>query len=295
MTVQKSNLTIRNTSFTWGTQVYVMGIINVTTDSFSGDGTLVTEGDWCEVSCAQGEQFVRDGAHILDVGGESTRPGSVPVSTEEELARVLPVISALATRVTVPISIDTIKPEVARQALQAGASILNTVADVRITPQLLQVAHEFGVPIIITHNRSNEKNLHIDPQLGGRYEGIVYTDVVADVGAYLLELVQLGLAVGIPHEHIILDPGIGFGKTTEQNLQLIKYLEHITNMGYPVLVGPSRKSFLGYKLNLPKEERLEATIAAAVLSAERGADIVRVHDVKAVVRALALTDAVLRV
>lgn len=281
-------------TFEWGTRTYIMGIINATPDSFSGDGLMANGGDWVGRAVAQGVQQVKDGADILDVGGESTRPSSTPVSLEEELARVIPVIEGLAKEVSIPISIDTYKSEVTRQAVRAGASIINDVRALKADPAIAGVAHEFNVPLILMHNHSEPENAAQSDRLGGRYIGMEYGDLMSDIKSELEKSVGAALKAGVARENIIVDPGIGFGKTVEQNLELIFRLREMKTLGFPVLVGPSRKSFLGYTLNLPSEERLEATIAAVTLCIERGADIVRVHDVKAMYRAAALADAVVR-
>jgi len=271
-----------------------MGIINVTPDSFSGDG-LLTEGEVVARALAQAEQFVRGGADILDIGGESTRPGAAPVSAEEEMARVLPVIEALSRQGWDAIlSVDTYKAEVAEAALRLGAHWVNDVWGLRADERMAEVVARYGAVVILMHNRSQPQHAELRERLGGRYVGIDYEDLIEDIKRELLASVALAQAAGVPHEHIILDPGIGFGKTVEQNLVLIQRLDTFKALGYPILLGPSRKSFIGYTLNLPPDQRLEGTLAAVVLGVERGADIVRVHDVEAVVRAVRMTEAILR-
>lgn len=278
-------------TFEWGKKTYVMGIVNATPDSFSGDGLIqeATPLGWVEAAVAQGIQMEKDGADILDVGGESTRPGSTPISLEDELARVIPVIARLAKEVKVPISIDTYKAEVARQAVAAGASIINDVWGGRREPGILRVAAESGVPIILMHNRSQAAEVE-----GERYVRVEYKDLMGDIKKELQEQVDVALAAGVTAENIIIDPGIGFGKTVEQNLELVNRLGELKELGYPVLVGPSRKSFVGYTLDLPASERLEGTLAAVTLCIQKGADVVRVHDVKETDRAVKFTDAVVR-
>jgi dihydropteroate synthase len=272
-----------------------MGIINVTPDSFSGDGTLRGgQDDWVARAVAQGVAQVAAGAHLLDVGGESTRPGSQPVSLDDELRRVLPVVSALAQSVRVPISIDTYKAETARQALAAGASLINDVWGLRMDPAMGAVAAETGAGLILMHNRSRPKDAAQSAQLGGRYVGVDYRELLADIAAELKQSVQLALRAGVAAERLILDPGIGFGKTVEQNLELVDRLGELCALGYPLLVGPSRKSFVGYTLNLPPEQRLEGTAAAVALCIDRGADIVRVHDVAEMARVARIADAIVR-
>ena len=275
--------------FDWGMKTYLMGIVNVTPDSFSGDGLATTD-----AAVEQGMQMEKDGADILDIGGESTRPGSTPVSLEEELSRVIPVVERLAKEVKIPLSIDTYKAEVARRAIDAGALIINDVWGGRMEPKILAVAAEKNVHIIIMHNRSEPKDATQTEALGGRYVGVEYKDLLGEINAELQVSIDAALRAGIAKENIIIDPGIGFGKTVEQNLELVRRFDELKTLGYPILAGPSRKSFVGYTLNLPPEERLEGTLAAIALSIEKGADIVRVHDVKEANRVRRFTDAVVR-
>lgn len=277
----------------WGTRTFIMGILNVTPDSFSGDG-LLSRQDVIAAALEQAWQFAAAGADILDIGGESTRPGAQPVSAEQEAARVLPVIEALRRAgPDVLLSVDTCKASVANAALQAGAHWVNDVWGLRADPDLAVLVAAANVPIVLMHNRSQPANTELQARLGGRYVGIEYANLIEDVRNELLQSVALAHAAGIPDTHIILDPGIGFGKTVAQNLELMRRLDEIRALGYPLLLGPSRKSFIGYTLNLPPEQRLEGTLAACVLGIERGADILRVHDVSAVARAARLTDAIL--
>ncbi|MCE9541042.1 dihydropteroate synthase [Candidatus Kaiserbacteria bacterium] len=276
-------------TFQWGMRTYVMGIVNVTPDSFSGDGIPDVE-----AAVEQGIQMEKEGADILDVGGESTRPGSTPVSLEEELSRIIPVVERLAKRVHIPVSIDTYKSEVARRAIEAGASIVNDVWGGTMEPDILKVAAEKNVPIVLMHNRSKPKDLAQEEKLGGRYVGVAYKDLIGDIKRELQISIDAALASGIQKENIIIDPGIGFGKTVEQNLELVNHLEEIKAFGYPLLVGPSRKSFVGYTLDLPPEDRLEGTLAAVTLCIQKGADIVRVHDVQEACRVARFADAVVR-
>lgn len=279
--------------FSWGTRTYVMGILNITEDSFSGDGVLV-EKDFVQAAVAQAQRFVSEGAHILDVGGESTRPGSELVSQTEELRRVIPVVRALSQAVQIPISVDTYKAAVAREAITAGANCINDVWGGTKDPMVYAVAAELKVPIVLMHNASAGQRVHSDARLGSRFVGTDSRDVVADVSRELLSLAEAAQAHGVSHENIILDPGFGFGKTVEQNLELVRRMSELVALDYPILAGISRKSFVGYTLNLPPAERLEGTLAAAILCAERGASIVRVHDVQAVSRALEFTDTIVR-
>ena len=283
------SLTVGPHTFEWGSRTYVMGILNVTPDSFSGDGVVEVER-----AVALAEAQVAAGAHLLDVGGESTRPGSEPIPLEEELRRTIPVVRALAGRVSVPISIDTYKAEVARQAIAAGATILNDVWGLRMDPDLAGVAAEAGVAVVLMHNRSRPKDAVQEAHLGGRYVGVEYGDLMEDIARELGESIELALRAGVREDRLIVDPGIGFGKTVEQNLELVDRLSEIASLGRPILVGPSRKSFVGYTLNLPPDQRTEGTAAAVTLCIDRGADIVRVHDVAQMARVARIADAVVR-
>ncbi|MCB8979692.1 MAG: dihydropteroate synthase [Ardenticatenaceae bacterium] len=279
--------------FDWGTKTYVMGILNVTPDSFSGDGILQRE-DEIAAAVAQAQQFAADGADIIDIGGESTRPGSTPVTEAEELARVIPVIEAVRTAVPLPISVDTYRATVAEAALAAGANWINDVWGFRMDSRLAQVAAQANCPVVLMHNRSKPKDVAQEERLGGRYVGIEYNDLIEDIKRELGESVELALQAGVKEEHIILDPGVGFGKTVAQNLQIVNQLDQFKTMGYPILLGTSRKSFIGYTLDLPPEERLEGTAATVAIGIDRGADVVRVHDVKSIVRLAKMTDAIIR-
>ena len=261
------------TEFRWGERTYVMGVINVSPDSFSGDGL-----DSAEAAVAQARRFVADGVDIIDVGGESTRPGSTPISVNEELRRVVPVLERLAEEVTVPISVDTYKLEVARQALDAGAQMLNDIWGLKQEPRLAELAAKRGVPIILMSNQRDK------PQ---RY-------IVAAVISDLKRSIDLALDAGVPWENIIIDPGIGFGKTLEQNLELVQRLDELKALGRPILLGTSRKSMIGLVLDLPPEQRLEGTAASIAIGIARGADMVRVHDVREMRRVCRMSDAIIR-
>lgn len=290
----KSNtLTLRGRNLAWGSRTYVMGILNLTPDSFSGDG-LMAEQNPVSSALAQAEQYEQNGADFLDVGGESTRPGADQVSAEQERSRVLPVIQALRERTELPISIDTYRASVARDALDAGADWVNDVWGLRGDPDMAPLIAERGVPVILMHNRSTPSNAEVAERLGGRYVGVEYEDLIADVRRELLESVELAHEAGIHDSQIVLDPGIGFGKTVSQNLKLVDRTADIRSLGYPVLIGPSRKSFIGYTLDLPPEERLEGTAAAVAVGIARGADVVRVHDVRVMARVARMTDAIVR-
>lgn len=286
-------LKIGSTLFRWGSQTYIMGIINVTPDSFSGDG-LLTDQWWLKKAVEQGVRFAEEGAHILDVGGESTRPGAAPVDAETELQRVVPVIQALSREVNLPISIDTYKAQVAAAALDAGARLVNDVWALQMDPAMAGLCARRQAPVILMHNRSHPRNARQEERLGGRYVGTVYNDLLADIASELQVSINLAKAAGIPDEHIIIDPGVGFGKTVEQNLTLLNHLDSFKALGYPLLLGTSNKSFIGYTLNLPPEDRLEGTAATVAVGIVRGADIVRVHQVKEISRVVRMTDAIVR-
>ena len=291
-------LQIGSQLFEWGSRTYLMGILNVTPDSFSGDGlmpSVLSAREGLDRALAQAGAFLAAGADILDIGGESTRPGSNVVEAEEELERVIPVISAIAREYpSAVISVDTYKARVAAEALSAGAHIVNDVWGLRADSDLAAVVAKNQAPVILMHNRSTPANARIQEKLGGRYEGMHYTDLVADVCAELMESVSLARQAGLSEDKIILDPGIGFGKTTQQNLELVNRLADIRALGFPILLGPSRKSFIGYTLNLPPDQRIEGTAAAVAVGIARGADIIRVHDVAVMARVVRMTDAMVR-
>ena len=280
--------------FEWGKKTYVMGILNVTPDSFSGDGIL-TKDDTVQAAVQQARTFLSDGADILDVGGESTRPGSQPVNAEEETQRVIPVIEAIVDEFPdAMISIDTYKVRVAEAAFRAGAHILNDVWGLRADPALASVAAAFRAPVILMHNRSNPASVEVRAQLGNAYIGSTYENLMEEVKRELLYSVELAVKAGIEESHIILDPGIGFGKTREHNLELINRIDEVRALGFPVLLGSSRKSFIGFTLDLPADQRVEGTAATVAVGITRGADIIRVHDVKEMARVAKMTDAIVR-
>ena len=300
--MKSPSLQIGNQTFNWGSRTYVMGILNVTPDSFSGDGLLSplpagrgVRGEGIEAALQQAKEFLVNGADILDVGGESTRPGSQPVSVDEEMERVIPVIEGIVKEFPETlISIDTYKAQVAEEAFKAGAHILNDVWALRADPELASVAAKYNTPVILMHNRSNPTSVEVRAQLGNAYMGSEYQNLMEEVKRELLVSVELARKAGIKDSHIILDPGIGFGKTREHNLELINRLDEIRALGYPVLLGPSRKSFIGFTLDLPPDQRLEGTAATIAIGIARGADIVRVHDVKEMARVAKMTDAIVR-
>jgi dihydropteroate synthase len=279
----------RNHRLDWRQQTHVMGILNVTPDSFSGDGLALTtetaeprsQEEVVRQAVTRALNFVADGATIIDVGGESTRPHAEQISVEQELARVLPVITALSAALPkeIILSIDTYKAEVARQALDAGAALVNDIWGLRKDANMAALVSERGVPVVMMANM----------------RGYTKRDIVSDVIRFLSGSIDLALAAGIPWEHIIVDPGIGFGTTPTENLTLLRRLGELRALGRPVLVGTSRKSTIGAVLGgLPASERLEGTAAAVALSIAQGADIVRVHDVHEMVRVVKMSDAVVR-
>ncbi|HSQ39376.1 MAG TPA: dihydropteroate synthase [Anaerolineales bacterium] len=290
-------LRVANHIFDWGSRTYVMGILNVTPDSFSGDGllSLIEAEDPMQPMLDQARRFLAAGCDILDVGGESTRPGSRPVDAFAEKKRVVPAIRSLAR--TFPdtlISVDTYKAEVAEAAINAGAHIINDVWALRGDPDLAPLAAKQNMPVVLMHNRSDPASVEVKERLGNAYTGSEYENLIEDVKRELMDSVDIARRAGIPDERIILDPGIGFGKTVDHNLELIRRLEEIRALGFPVLLGPSRKSFIGYTLDLPPSQRVEGTAAAVAVGIARGADIVRVHDVETISRTVKMTDAIVR-
>lgn len=294
MLLKRSDMEVGGKILRWGERTWVMAILNITPDSFSGDGLLQGEDAWVTASLAQARRFVDAGADILDVGGESTRPGAEQVPVEEELKRVLPVIEALSGEFDTVISIDTYKAEVAQAALDAGANMVNDVWALRADPELAKVVANYDAPLVLMHNRSSWVHAELRARLGGRYVGVPYENLIEDIKRELLESVDIAQDASVGDDRIILDPGIGFGKTVEQNLELINRLDEIRALGYPLLVGPSRKSFIGYTLDLPPDQRVEGTAAAVAVSIVRGADIIRVHDVEEMMQVVRMTDAIVR-
>jgi len=271
--------------FRWGERTYVMGIINVSPDSFSGDGL-----SGIEPVLAQAQRMVEEGADILDIGGESTRPGFASISVEEELKRVIPAIEQLIPRITVPISIDSYKYEVVYQALDAGATIINDQWGLKKEPRLAELARDRDVPIILMSNQRDKGSF----DAGINRDTACYDDTMTEVINSLRSSVERAREWGLPEENIIVDPGLGFGKTWEYDLEIIRRLEELRVLGRPVLIGPSRKSFIKMILGLPANERVEGTAAAVAIAISRGADIVRVHDVKQMVRVCKISDAIIR-
>jgi dihydropteroate synthase len=257
--------------FEWGVRTYVMGIVNVTPDSFSGDGLGADVGAAVE----QGLRMVREGADMLDVGGESTRPGHVPISTKEEISRTENVVRRLARESGLPVSIDTFKLEVAEVAVAAGATILNDVWGLTRSPALADLAARHDCALVVMHNQD-----------GTEYSG----DLMEEIKRFLVAAATRAIAAGVPKEKVIIDPGIGFGKTADQNWEVMRRFTELRELGHPILVGTSRKSFIGKLLDLPVNDRLEGTAATVVAAVLRGADIVRVHDVLPMTRAVRVAD-----
>ena len=272
--------------FHWGKRTYIMGVINVSPDSFSGDGLADVE-----EAVARAKRLASEGADIIDIGGESTRPGSTSISIDEELRRVIPVVKRLVQETSVPLSVDTYKLEVARQALDAGANMINDIWGLQKEPRLAQLAAQKGVPIALMSNQRD----------------FPCPEIVSAVISDLRRAIKQALSAGVPWENIIVDPGIGFGKTQEQNLEILRRLEELKGLGRPILLGSSRKSFIGWVLDLtpeqrsnnvtfvpPGDQRLEGTAATIAIGIAKGADIVRVHDVKEMARVCKMSDAILR-
>ncbi len=263
-----------------GKRVHVMGILNITSDSFSDGGKYFRQAD----ALKHAYQMAEEGADIIDVGAESTRPGAKPVDLDEELKRVIPTINELSKNLKVPISIDTYKPEVAKEAIRAGAILINDIFGLR-KQGMMELAAGVDVPVVIMHMKGMPGNMQKNP---------VYKEIIGEIYGFFERQIEAALRKGIKKEKIILDPGIGFGKTKEHNLEILRRLSEFKSLGFPILIGVSRKSFIGLTLNIPVDERLEGTIASTVISIINGARIVRVHDVKENVRAIRMTEAILK-
>jgi dihydropteroate synthase len=274
-----------NAVFRWGERTYVMGIINITPDSFSGDGLASVES-----GLSQARRLVDEGADILDIGGESTRPGYTPVDIQEEIKRVIPTILQIKPHIQVPISIDSSKYEVVRQALEAGAAIINDQWGLKSEPRLAELAANYRVPIVLMSNQRDK----------GGYDSVnkrdtgYYADSIAEVLSTLRQSINTAISAGVPSENIIVDPGLGFGKTWQFDLEIIRRLDELKDLNKPILIGPSRKSFIKMILNVPLSDRVEGTAAAVSIGIIKGADLVRVHDVKSIARVCRVTDAIVR-
>ncbi|MEW6003183.1 MAG: dihydropteroate synthase [Nitrospirota bacterium] len=272
----------RNFCLDFSKKTYIMGVLNVTPDSFSDGGLYFDK----SAAIERAIQIVEEGADIIDIGGESTRPGSEPVSIEEEMNRVIPVIEALSKEIKISLSIDTYKSEVAKKALDAGASIVNDISGLRFDPKMPEIVSEYGVPLVIMHIKGKPKDMQQNP---------VYEALIPEIMDYLRYSIRLAVRAGIPEQRIIIDPGIGFGKTFEQNLEIINNLHEFTLLEKPILIGPSRKAFIGKILgDAPVAERLEGTAAAVAVSVMNGADMVRVHDIKEILKVIKVVDAIKR-
>lgn len=273
-------ISCRNFTLDFDKKTCIMGVVNTTPDSFS-DGGLFFDKD---KAVRHALKLVDDGADIIDIGGESTRPGSEPVSAGEEIRRTVPVIEAISGRITVPVSIDTYKAEVAKAALEAGASIVNDISGLRLDPEMPKIVSQYGVPVIIMHIKGRPRDMQKNP---------VYEALIPEIMDYLQISLRLAAKFGIPDDKIMIDPGIGFGKTLEHNLEIIRNLREFTLLGKPIAIGVSRKAFIGKILgDVPSSERLEGTAAAVAISILNGANIVRVHDVKEMVKVAKVADAI---
>lgn len=268
-------------NFSFGQHTYIMGILNVTPDSFTDGGRYFQ----LEDAVARAREMVADGADIIDIGAESTRPSAETVTLDEELRRLIPVVDRLVKEVKAPLSIDTYKAEVARQVLERGASIINDISGLRFDPQMSRVVAEFGCPVIVMHIKGTPKNMQDNP---------VYKDVIGEVKAYLQESLDLAVNAGLAREKVIIDPGIGFGKTTAHNLKILQRLQEFKTLGQPILMGTSKKTFIGKTLELPVQQRDFGTAATVALSIAGGADIVRVHSVREMKQVAQMADAIVR-
>jgi dihydropteroate synthase len=277
---------------------WVMGIVNATPDSFSGDGVLasatIADDRWLDMALDHAMSLVDEGADILDIGGESTRPGAVPVSADQELARVIPLIERIRARCDIALSIDTSKAIVAANAVAAGADLINDVWALAHDPDMAMQAARLGVPVVLMHNSSSPQAIIRTPIIGAQYVGDVDGDILTRVIDDLRARIAFAIAAGIAPARILVDPGIGFGKTLAQNLALINRMDELKVLGCPILSGPSRKGFIGKVLDLPVDDRLEGTAATVALSIARGARMVRVHDVRAMARIARMMDAMVR-
>ena len=275
------------TIFHWGKRTYIMGVINLSPDSFSGDGLKDIE-----AALTRAKRLTAEGADIIDIGGESTRPGSASISVDEELHRVIPVLERLSSEISLPLSVDTYKLEVARHALDAGASMINDIWGLKQEPKLAELAAQRELPIILMSNQRDSPHCH---------------DIMSIITSDLQRAIKQAVTLGVPWENIIIDPGIGFGKTQEQNLEILRRLEELKMLGRPILLGSSRKSVIGWVLDLspeqrlkgtafipPSDHRLEGTAATLAIGIAKGVDIVRVHDVKEMARVCQMSDAIIR-
>lgn len=269
------HLKIEDKLWEWKKQTYIMGILNVTPDSFSDGGSYVN----IDVALTQAKRMIIEGADIIDVGGETTKPGAIPVSSEEEIQRVIPFIEALSKETSIPISVDTYRAKTAEMSIKAGAHMINDIWGLKYDPEMAAVVASYDVPICIMHNRTT---------------GTVYENLIEDMKRELEESLNIARKAGIKDENIILDPGIGFAKTAEQNLEVMRHMDEFEVFGYPILLGASRKRFIGKVLELEVTDRLEGTLAVTAFGITKGADIIRVHDVLQNVRVAKMIDSMVR-
>ena len=267
--------------FELGMRTYIMGVLNITPDSFSDGGRFMDP----MVAVAHAKRMVDEGADIIDIGGESTRPGADLVLLDEERRRVLPVIKHLATEIDVPISIDTYKPEVAKEALELGATMVNDISGLRGSNKMAPLVADTGAALVVMHMQGEPRNMQADP---------TYEDVVGEILDFLKARTETALEAGVQKDRIVVDPGTGFGKTVDHNLEILAGVGRFRELGYPVMIGTSRKSFIGLILDSEPDDRLEGTIASNVAAVMGGADFVRVHDVKEMSRAMTLTDLIIK-
>ncbi|WP_352169500.1 dihydropteroate synthase [Proteiniborus sp. MB09-C3] len=275
LNIEKRRISFSGHNINFGERTYIMGILNVTPDSFSDGGDFVS----IDNAIARAKEMLEQGADIIDIGGESSRPGHTNISSEEEMKRVIPVIKRLSKETKAIISLDTIRSEVAEEGIKNGVHIINDIWGLQRDSDMVKIAAKYNTPVIVMHNQN-----------GTEYKG----DMIDEIKRFLKESIRIALESGLQEDRIILDPGIGFGKTSEQNMALMSRLREIRDLGYPVLLGTSRKSMIGKILDLPPKERVEGTLTTTVIGIMQGIDIVRVHDVKENLRAARVTDAIVR-
>jgi dihydropteroate synthase len=271
------SVSFRNVAYDFFSRTHIMGVLNVTPDSFSDGGRFFD----INLAVEHGLKLAREGADIIDIGGESTRPGSEPISVAEEIRRIVPLIKRLSERIEIPISVDTYKSQVAAKALEAGAEIINDISALKFDSQMVAVAHQSDCPVILMHIKGTPKHMQDSP---------VYRDVVSEIKHYFQEQIASAKEAGLDECKLILDPGIGFGKSFDHNIEILRELASLSGLGLPVMVGVSRKSFIGKILDLPAEERLEGSLAVLAFAILRGANLVRVHDVGESVRVARVID-----
>jgi dihydropteroate synthase len=276
-TIEKFQIQCGKKTLDLSSRTHIMGTLNVTPDSFFDGGKYLT----LELAIERGVQMAEDGADIIDIGAESTRPGAEPISVEQELQRIIPVLKGLLRQIDVPISIDTYKSFVAETVLQIGANIINDISGLRFDPKMKEVVAKYQAPVVIMHIKGEPRNMQRNPH---------YDNLIREIYDYLSDSIELAVKAGIKQEKIIVDPGIGFGKRLSDNYEILRRLDEFKGLCCPILIGPSRKSFIGKVLNLPPDQRLEGTIAAVAIGIQNGAHIVRVHDVKEISWACRIVD-----